>query len=238
MKGLLRLDRILANMSYGTRNEIKKLIKKGLVKVNGAVEKDPARKVHPRESRIEINGELVDYHEFTYVMLNKPAGYISATEDVREQTVLELLSAEYQALELFPVGRLDKDTEGLLILTNDGKLGHHVTSPKNKVPKTYYALVQGKVGEADGTAFSQGIVLEDGYKTLPAELTILKPADRSEIELVVYEGKFHQVKRMFQARGKEVLYLKRIKIGRLGLDERLAPGQYRELTGEELALIL
>lgn len=230
----LRLDKLLAAMGFGTRTEVKKMIKRGLVTVDTLVEKDPAVKVNPARKTVQVGGEAVLYRQFVYLMLNKPQGVISATEDGADQTVLDLLSPQYRTFSPFPVGRLDKDTEGLLLLTNDGKLGHLLTSPRRKVAKTYYALVRGEVTDLDKDAFARGVILDDGYKTLPAQLNILKSGQRSEIELVIYEGKYHQVKRMFQAREKEVLFLRRLKMGPLTLDESLAPGEYRELTQAEL----
>jgi 16S rRNA pseudouridine516 synthase len=234
MKNILRLDKVLAHMGYGTRNDVKKMMRKGLVTVDGEVIKDSAVKVDTNEQIIKIAGEAVMYREFIYLMLHKPAGYISATEDGREETVTELLDEEYRVFSPFPVGRLDKDTEGLLLLTNDGKFAHNLTSPKRKVPKTYYAKVKGQVGEDDWESFKKGVILEDGYQTKPAELKIIKSDTISEIELTITEGKFHQVKRMFIARDKEVLYLKRLSIGNISLDEDLELGSYRELTAEEI----
>lgn len=233
----IRLDKLLVHMGYGTRKEIKKTLKKGLVTVDGELITNSAIKVNPTTQSIKFAGSKINYREFIYVMLNKPAGYISATEDDREKTVVELLSAKERAFKPFPVGRLDKDTEGLLLLTNDGKLAHNLTSPRKKVAKRYYALIKGEVNEEDQKAFRQGVVLDDGYQTLPTQLEIIKSAAKSEVEVVIYEGKYHQVKRMFLARGKKVLYLRRLAMGSLELDEQLAPGQYRELTDEELALL-
>ncbi len=238
MKKELRLDKILSHMGRGTRTEIKKMVKKGLITVNGEVVKDAAVKVDPEKYVIRVGGEIVIYQEHIYLMLNKPAGYLSATEDERGHTVLDLLSPEHRAFAPFPVGRLDKDTEGLLILTNDGLFSHKITSPKKKVPKTYFARIAGEADAADRQAFCEGVILEDGYKTRPAELTILESGTESEILLVIYEGKYHQVKRMFQARGKEVQYLKRLEVGELRLDETLNPGEYRVLTEEERALFI
>ncbi|WP_235666988.1 16S rRNA pseudouridine(516) synthase, partial [Clostridioides difficile] len=169
--------------------------------------------------------------------MNKPDGYISATTDKYDPTVLDLIDLSYLAFEPFPVGRLDKDTEGLLVLTNDGKLSHRVLSPKKHVPKTYYAKIDGVVTEEDVEAFLEGVVLDDGYKTMPSQLNILKSDDESEIELTIHEGKFHQVKRMFESVGKKVVYLKRLSMGNLKLDESLELGEYRELTDEEVKLI-
>ena len=232
----LRLDKVLSHMGWGTRTEIKKMMKRGLVSVDGEVVRDAALKVDPEESAIRVGGEIVIYREHIYLMLNKPAGCISATEDERDSTVLDLLSPEHRVFAPFPVGRLDKDTEGLLMLTNDGLFSHKITSPKRKVPKTYYARIAGETDEADRLAFREGVVLDDGYITMPAELTILKTGPESEILLCIYEGKYHQVKRMFQARDKEVVYLKRLSTGELRLDENLKPGEYRALTDDELDL--
>ncbi|QZY53655.1 pseudouridine synthase [Crassaminicella profunda] len=229
-----RLDKVLSNMGYGTRKEIKSIIKKGSVKVDERVVKDSSMHIDPYENHIEIDGVKLVYKEFIYIMMNKPQGVISATFDARVETVVDLLDPTYQIFEPFPVGRLDKDTEGLLILTNDGKLSHGLLSPKKHVPKTYYAHVEGKVDEKDQRIFKEGVVIDDGYKTLPAELNIIKSDEISEIELTIYEGKFHQVKRMFQSVGKKVIYLKRIAMGDLKLDEDLALGEYKELTEEDL----
>ena len=179
----------------------------------------------------------VTYKEFIYLMLNKPDGYISATFDKRDPIVLDLIDKEDLVFEPFPVGRLDKDTEGLLVLTNDGQLAHRVLSPKKHVPKTYYAKIEGVVTEDDIKAFAKGVTLDDGYETMPAELVILKSDEISEIELTIHEGKFHQVKRMFESVDKKVIYLKRLSMGKLQLDKNLALGEYRELTDEEIKMI-
>ncbi|MBA2871799.1 16S rRNA pseudouridine516 synthase [Anoxybacillus calidus] len=233
----LRIDKLLANMGYGTRKEVKKLLKSGVVKVDDVIVKDPKMQVNPDEQVVTVWGEEVQYKEFIYLMMNKPPGVISATEDVAQETVIDLLEEEDKIFEPFPVGRLDKDTEGLLLLTNDGQLAHQLLSPKKHVPKTYFAVIDGEVTEADVTAFRQGIVLDDGYETKPAELVILKSGIRSDVEVTITEGKFHQVKRMFQAVGKRVVYLKRIQMGPLSLDESLELGEYRELTDEEVELL-
>ncbi|MCX7708645.1 MAG: rRNA pseudouridine synthase [Clostridia bacterium] len=234
MRNTQRLDKILGNFGYGTRKEIKLAVKNGMIKVDGVVVKDSSMHVDPENSTIEIDGEILNYREFIYVMMNKPQGVVSATFDPRKKTVVDILPEEYKCFEPFPVGRLDIDTEGLLLMTNDGQLAHELLSPKKHVPKKYYALIEGNVDEADIRSFKEGVVLDDGYKTLPASLTILKTGDRSEIEIVITEGKFHQVKRMFKAVGKEVEYLKRVEMGSLKLDEGLELGQCRELTEEEL----
>lgn len=232
-----RIDKILSNLGYGSRSELKKLCKNGLVKVNGKVINNPGVQVDVENDEILFDGEKVVYKEFIYLMLNKPDGYISATFDKRDPIVLDLIDKEDLIFEPFPVGRLDKDTEGLLVLTNDGQLAHRVLSPKKHVPKTYYAKVEGVVTEEDVKAFAEGVTLDDGYETMPAELEILKSDDISEIALTIHEGKFHQVKRMFESVGKKVVYLKRLSMGKLKLDEGLALGEYRELTEEEVKMI-
>ncbi|QFT90259.1 Ribosomal small subunit pseudouridine synthase A [Bacillus sp. THAF10] len=233
----MRLDKMLANSGFGTRKEVKKLLKTGVVKVDGVVIKDAKQHVDPDVNEVMVVDELVEYREFIYLMMHKPPGLLSATEDHRQETVVDILEEEDKMFEPFPVGRLDKDTEGLLLLTNDGQLAHQLLSPKKHVPKTYYATIDGEVTEADIAAFKEGVTLDDGYETLPAELTILQTGPVSEIEITIVEGKFHQVKRMFQAVGKTVTYLKRLSMGELKLDETLELGEYRELTDEELELV-
>ena len=237
MANKMRLDKMLSNIGYGSRRDIKEALKRGLVKVNGRVEKSNSRHVDTDSDVVEFDGEKVSYREFVYIMLNKPDGYISATEDNRDRTVLELIDPVYLAFKPFPVGRLDKDTEGLLVLTNDGALAHRVLSPKKHVKKRYYAKIDGRVTTEDIEAFKAGVQLDDGYNTLPAELEILQSGESSEIELTIVEGKFHQVKRMFEAVGKKVTYLKRLSMGELRLDNTLELGEYRELTDEELLML-
>ncbi|KPI57067.1 pseudouridine synthase [Clostridioides difficile] len=232
-----RIDKILSNLGYGSRSEIKKYCKQGSVVVNGSEVSNPGTQVDTENDEILFNGGEVIYREYIYLMMNKPDGYVSATTDKYDPTVLDLIDLSYLAFEPFPVGRLDKDTEGLLVLTNDGKLSHRVLSPKKHVPKTYYAKIDGVVTEKDVEAFLEGVVLDDGYKTMPSQLNILKSDDESEIELTIHEGKFHQVKRMFESVGKKVVYLKRLSMGNLKLDESLELGEYRELTDEEVKLI-
>lgn len=234
---MMRIDKLLANSGFGSRKDVKKLLKSGAVLCNDAKIADPKAHVDPEKDRITVYGEQVQYREFIYVMMNKPKGYISATEDDRLETVLDLLEPEDAHMKPFPVGRLDRDTEGLLVLTNDGQLAHDVLAPKKHVPKTYYAIIDGAVDEVDIERFKQGVTLDDGYVTKPGELTIIKSGQQSEIELIITEGKFHQVKRMFESVGKKVLYLKRIAMGALVLDESLKLGEYREMTEEELALL-
>lgn len=229
----IRLDKYLADMGKGTRSEVKKAISKGLVRVNGAVVKKPETKLDIEIDQVLYEGESVGYAQFEYYMLNKPAGVISATEDKRERTVVDLIE-DKKRKDLFPVGRLDRDTEGLLLISNDGELAHRLLSPAKHVDKVYYAKIDGVVTEADVEVFQKGIDIGEEKLTRPAKLRILKSGEMSEIELTIREGKFHQVKRMFHAVGKEVVYLKRLQMGPLTLDETLKSGEYRKLTEQEI----
>ncbi|MDE5415661.1 pseudouridine synthase [Alkalihalobacterium chitinilyticum] len=233
----MRIDKLLANVGFGTRKEVKKLLKTGVVHVDGEPVKDGKYHVKPDEQSVTVHGEPVEYKPYIYLMLNKPKGVISATEDNQHETVIDLLAFEHAVYEPFPVGRLDKDTEGFLILTNDGKLSHELMSPKKHVDKTYAATVRGEVTEEDVQKFKEGVELDDGYVTKPGHLVIREAGPISEIELTITEGKFHQVKRMFQAVGKKVLELKRISIGPLDLDSNLRLGEYREMTEEEIEIL-
>lgn len=230
-----RLDKMLGHVGYGTRKDIKSIVRAGRVSVNGQVASDSGMHVELESAVVVVDDKPVLYREHVYLMLNKPNGVVSATEDARDRTVIDLLDAQWQHFKLFPVGRLDKDTEGLLILTDDGKLAHRLLSPKHHVAKSYFACIDGRVTDSDVGAFQRGLTLSDGYKTLPAELSILVAADVSQVEVTVYEGKFHQVKRMFEAVGKTVVYLKRIRMGSLELDTSLELGAYREVLQHELA---
>lgn len=229
----IRLDKYLADMGKGTRSEVKKAISKGLVRVNGAVVKKPETKLDIEIDQVLYEGESVGYAQFEYYMLNKPAGVISATEDKRERTVVDLIE-DKKRKDLFPVGRLDRDTEGLLLISNDGELAHRLLSPAKHVDKVYYAKIDGVVTEADVEVFQKGIDIGEEKLTRPAKLRILQSGEMSEIELTIREGKFHQVKRMFHAVGKEVVYLKRLQMGPLTLDETLKSGEYRKLTEQEI----
>jgi 16S rRNA pseudouridine516 synthase len=228
---------MLANLGYGSRKEVKQLLKSGAVKVDDVVVKDPKQHVDTNKQSVTLNGEVIEYKEFIYLMMNKPQGVLSATEDSAQETVIDLLELEDQVYEPFPVGRLDKDTEGLLLITNDGQLSHRLLSPKKHVPKTYFAVIDREVTDEDVKAFAEGVTLDDGYETKPGELKILKSGIQSDIELTITEGKFHQVKRMFEAVGKKVVYLKRISMGPLPLDETLELGEYRELTDDEIEML-
>lgn len=233
-----RLDKVLANLGYGTRKELKKIVRNGIVEVNGVVAKDSGMQVDPEKDKIVINGEEIYYREFIYLMMNKPDGVVSATYDNRDETVIDLLEVEHQVFAPFPVGRLDKDTVGLLLLTNDGELNHRLIAPKWKVDKVYFAKIDKEVTESDIKAFQKGITLDDGYVCKEAKLEIQNASEEgSEVLVTIQEGKFHQVKRMFEAVGKKVVYLKRIEFGTLKLDEDLEEGEYRELTEEEVAIL-
>ena len=234
----MRLDKYLSDMGAGTRSELKKEIRKSGAVVDGTVVKDPGFSVS-ETSAVVFRGSEVAYEEYVYYMLNKPAGIISASEDGREETVVDLIS-EPKRRDLFPVGRLDRDTEGLLLITNDGALSHRLLSPKHHVDKVYYAEVSGILDESDVELFRQGLVLSDGLECMPADLKILSVSEEaysSEAEITIREGKFHQVKRMFSSIGSEVLYLKRLSMGPLVLDPELEPGAYRRLTGDEMAAL-
>ncbi len=233
---MIRLDKYLADMGVGTRQEVKRKIRKGMILVNGKAARSPDLKIREGEDRICAEGREIEYAAFEYFMLNKPAGVVSATEDSRDSTVTDLIK-EKRRKDLFPVGRLDKDTEGLLLITNDGELAHRLLSPRRHVDKTYYARIRGCVTEEDVRMFAHGLDIgtkEQKEQTMPGKLEILAGGEESRIRLTIQEGKYHQVKRMFQAVGKEVIYLKRERMGPLILDENLEPGEYRRLTAEEL----
>ena len=229
-----RLDKIIASTGKCSRREVKNLIRPGRVLVDGVPPRSPEEKEDPEAVEIVVNGEVLTYRRYTWLMLNKPAGYLSATEDGRGPTVLDLLPQELRRQGLFPVGRLDKDTEGLLLLTNEGGLAHDLLSPRHHVDKVYYTRVAGRLTEEDCRAFAEGMTLEDGLVCMPAGLEILSAGEESEAHVTLREGKFHQVKRMLAARGKPVLYLERIKMGNLTLDQDLPRGKFRFLRTEEL----
>lgn len=224
-------------MGFGTRKQVKTMARRGEITVNGELVKDSSTYVNPYKDKILVSGEELSYKEYVYLMMNKPPGVISATEDKYLETVVDILEYEDQVFKPAPVGRLDKDTEGLLLITNDGALNHKLLSPKNHVPKKYYADIEGVVSEEDIEAFKKGVTLEDGYKTLSSELKILEAGEVSKIEVVIYEGKFHQVKRMFEAVNKKVAYLKRLEMGPLKLDSDLELGEYRDLTDDEVLIL-
>lgn len=235
----LRIDKMLSNTGFGSRKQIKQDARKGYIEVNGIIEKDSSRIIETDTDVIKYKGETIKYTQFIYLMMNKPRGVVSATEDNYDKTVIDLLNDEDRFYNPFPVGRLDKDSEGLLLITNDGKLAHELLSPKKHVDKTYYVEVEEEVTENDVKDFEQGVLLkEDNYKTLPAKLEIIQSGYPSICLVTIREGKFHQVKRMFNAVNNEVTYLKRISMGALKLDESIKTGQYRHLTEEEKDEIL
>ena len=231
----MRLDRLLSERGVASRSELRQIIRAGRVTVNDRVETAPERRVDPVSDTVCLDGTPINAARFRYFMMDKPAGVLSVTEDRRQQTVLDLLPAELRRLSLFPVGRLDKDTSGLLLLTNDGDFAHRVISPKSGVEKRYRAEVEGVPDEEDVHAFREGIVLADGTECLPARLEI---TGESVCFVTVMEGKYHQVKRMLAARGKPVTALRRLSVGALELPDTLGPGDVRELDQNDLCKVL
>ena len=234
---MMRLDKYLAEMGVGTRQEVKKQIRQGKAAVNGTVVKAADTKIDETCDEVTISGRNISYVSYEYYMLNKPGGVVSATEDRRDTTVIDLIK-DKKRKDLFPVGRLDKDTEGLLLITNDGALAHRLLSPKSHVDKVYFARIEGKVTAEDVLLFQKGVDIGEQALTLPARLEILSSDTVSEIRLTICEGKFHQVKRMFEAIGCRVIYLKRLSMGSLTLDPALEKGAFRKLTEEEIAALL
>lgn len=233
---MIRLDKFLSEMGVGTRQEVKQYIRKGKVEVDGEIAKRPELKVDETKANVTLDGERIGYASYVYYMLNKPSGVVSATEDKREKTVIDLIKGQKRK-DLFPVGRLDKDTEGLLLITNDGDLAHQLLSPKKHVDKVYRARIEGQVTAEDAVLFAKGLEIDDedgAWRAMPAKLNILSSGPESEVEITIREGKFHQIKRMFEAVDKKVVYLKRLSMGSLRLDETLALGEYRELTEDEV----
>ena len=227
-----RLDKILANTGRWSRKEVRELVRAGRVTVDGSTVRVPEEKYDP-QARFAVDGQPVSGERLVYLMLHKPAGLVSATEDPRQATVLELLPEHLKRVGLFPAGRLDKDTEGLLLLTNDGTLAHRLLAPRRHVDKTYFVRVEGELDQEDAAAFAAGMTLGDGLVCMPAGLEPLERPDEAIVTL--REGKYHQIKRMLAARGKPVVYLKRLTMGPLALDPALERGGWRELTPEELA---
>ena len=233
MNKIMRIDKFLSEMNIGSRKEIKEAVKKGRIKVNDVVIKSSDLKISPDIDKIYFDNKLVKYVEYEYFIMNKPGGVVSATKDDVDTTVIDLIKTNTRD-DIFPMGRLDKDTEGLLIITNDGEMAHRLLSPSNHVKKIYFAKIEGRVTDEDILKFKEGLTLKDGTVTKPSDLKIISSDEISEIELTIYEGKYHQVKRMFASVGKKVVYLKRICMGDLYLDDSLKTGEYRELTKEEL----
>ncbi len=230
--GKIRLDKYLADMGLGTRTEVKKDIKKGRISVNGEIIKSPDYKIDTQTDAVLADGKEIAYEELVYYMLNKPQGVVSATEDRRDKTVLDLIS-EKKRKDLFPVGRLDKDTEGLLLITNDGELAHNLLAPKKHVDKKYFVRLKAPLSEENRKRLEEGVDIGEDKLTLPAQVFVLNE-ERDEAEIIIREGKFHQIKRMFHAVGNEVVFLKRLSMGSLVLDEALLPGEYRLLTPQEI----
>jgi len=228
-----RLDKFLCDSGVGTRSQVKAILKAGRVAVDGRTEKDNSRKIDPKTQKVTLDGEVLGGYRRIVLMLNKPEGYVTATEDKNDKTVMELLPPEYRNLDLKPVGRLDKATEGLLLFTNDGDLLHRLISPKKEVPKVYYAKHEGAAGEEDVVAFASGLTLRDSLECLPAKL---EPIGPGESLVTVCEGKYHQVRRMMASRGMTVLYLERRQEGPLTLGD-LPRGAVRELTEAEIQLL-
>lgn len=234
---MMRLDKLLAHSGFGTRKEVKKLIRSGLVVINDEVVKKDDLKVDEYNDEIIVDGFLVDYMDKLYLMMNKPEGYICANDDSYHETIFDLM-IEYAHLDLVCVGRLDKDTTGLLLITNDGKFVHEVTSPKKKLEKRYQAYVNGKISAQDIAYFNEGVIIEEGIQCKPAKLRSLTEEEtNSWVEVIISEGRFHQVKRMLKAIDLEVLKLNRDKIGNLELDSSLELGEYRLLSEAELTQI-
>lgn len=230
---IIRLDKYLADMQVGTRSQVKEYIRKKRICVNGVPVTAAEYKLNTDNDIVTFDNVSVSYVENEYYMLNKPAGVLSATTDKNAPTVLDLIDCARK--DLFPVGRLDKDTEGLLMITNDGELSHKLLSPKKHVDKVYYAKVAGRITHSDAAAFADGLIVDSDFKALPSKLEIINAdKDFSEVYVTIQEGKFHQIKRMFTAIGSEVLYLKRLSMGSLKLDPSLKPGEYRKLTAAEL----
>ena len=233
---ILRVDKLLANLSYGSRKEIKKLISQKRIRIDETLVLKPEEKFDTEKNKLYLDGIHINYEEFEYYMLNKPKGYISATEDNIHKTVMELIPSKLKGLA--PVGRLDIDTEGFLLVSNDGKLAHRLISPSNNVPKEYYADIEGRLPEDVQKIFAEGMPLEKDFTTKPAKLNIIsKDANTAKISLIIYEGKFHQVKRMFEYVNCKVTYLKRTSFAGLTLDEKLKLGSVRKLTKEELDVL-
>ncbi|MBQ3053609.1 MAG: rRNA pseudouridine synthase [Clostridia bacterium] len=234
----MRADKFLAGQGIYTRKEVKDFFKKKKVTINGEIVTDGSVHIDEKSDIIMLDNNIVTYQKYVYLMMNKPAGYISATEDAKDPTVIDLLPEEYMHFHPFPVGRLDKDTVGLLLLTNDGELAHKLLSPKKKVPKIYLAKVEKEINDKDIKAFKEGIYIPEGdYTTMPGNLEIVEKGDNPLCKVTICEGKFHQVKRMFEKRNNKVLFLKRITFAGLNLDEKLAEGQVRQLTDHELKII-
>ncbi|MGH4051999.1 MAG: pseudouridine synthase [Clostridium sp.] len=233
-----RIDKILSNLGHGTRKEVKAILKKGKVEIDGVIISDNAMKIDPDKAIIKVSGEEINYRKYIYLIMNKPAGVVSATVDKHDETVIDLIDDEYRAFDPFPIGRLDRDTVGLILITNDGELNHKLIAPKNHVDKVYYAEINKFVEQSDVDAFKKGVVIDDGYKCMPSVLEILNADDNgAEVMVTIQEGKFHQVKRMFESVEKKVVFLKRVSFGPLKLEDNLEEGKCRELSEKEISLL-
>lgn len=237
----MRLDKLLAMLGEGTRTQVRDMVRAGRVTVDGAVVRDAGLQVDAESAAVAVGGRILSYKRVRHVMMNKPQGTLTAARDKKQPTVMDLLPPMYAAMDCMPAGRLDKDTEGLLVITSDGQLAHRIISPKHDVGKVYFARVDGPLAQKDVEAFAAGLHISDGdgeFDARPARLEIVSSsASESEARVRVTEGKYHQVKRMFASRGVQVVYLKRLQIGALKLDPALAPGAWREMTDEEVALL-
>ncbi|MBQ8784191.1 MAG: rRNA pseudouridine synthase [Clostridia bacterium] len=232
-----RLDKIIANSGTLSRKEVHRLIKSGAISVNGITTKDRGFCIDPETAEIKINGQPVSLEKYVYIMLNKPEGVVSATKDPTEKTVVDLVPAEFKKKNLFPAGRLDRNTTGFVLITDNGDFAHKILSPKNHIEKTYEARLAEKIDAQSLQKVAQGITLGDGTECLPAKVKILEDGENPLIEIKICEGKYHQIKRMFAAVGNAVIELKRVKMGELPLDEALAPGECKILSKEEVEMI-
>jgi 16S rRNA pseudouridine516 synthase len=233
----MRLDKLLSSQSEDSRKKVKIYLKQGRVTIDGVCEKIGKTKIDLGKNVVELDGKIITYVKYTYLMLNKPSGVVSATTDYLNDTVIDVLEERYKHMKLFPVGRLDIDTVGLIILSNDGKFAHNTLSPKHHVTKVYKAKILGEVTNEDIKQFKEGIEIDTGYICKPAVLTIISSDKYSEIEIQIQEGKFHQIKKMFEAVGKKVVHLQRIEFCSIKLDEELEEGEARELTAKEMDII-
>lgn len=235
---VMRLDKFFSSQNLASRKEIKEMLKKGMITVNGNGNVKPEQKVDPEKDEICIAGKQVSYKQYIYLMLNKPEGVVSATNDRQHKTVLDLVPPEFYRPGLFPAGRLDKDTTGLVLITDDGELAHRILAPKNHIPKTYHARISAPVTEEEIAVFQNGITLKDGFTCLPAQMRILEEGEEPLVEIILWEGKYHQIKRMIAALGKRVLTLKRVQMGNLCLDSDLLPGECKEILHKDVERFL
>lgn len=235
---VMRLDKFFSSQNLASRKEIKGLIKNGLITVNGSVKLKADQKIDTEKDEICFQGKRISYKQYIYIMLNKPEGVVSATNDREHQTVLDLVPPELYRPGLFPAGRLDKDTTGFLLLTDDGEMAHRILAPKSHIEKTYEARIRGSITEEEIAVFAEGVTLKDGFTCLPARMRILEEGEEPLVEIVLWEGKYHQIKRMIAAVGGRVLELKRVKMGGLRLDENLLPGECREILHKDVERFL